>query len=148
MCLKRRQLPVTSVVVKASARALLRIINEIVTTHDQDGRCARLSLHAVHGAESMVVHNDVLRFKESLHDVINRTVLFGKPSKSDDIVQLTVETAPGGALFEATLRHNQDTGKFALAGDVSRINAYGTQSECVDGSAIKKFCYCKDLPHR
>jgi hypothetical protein len=57
--------------------------------------------------------------------------------------QLTIQTRPGGALFEGTLRFDEETKHVQMMGDISRINRYGTQSHCIDTTNVKKFCYCK-----
>jgi hypothetical protein len=49
-------------------------------------------------------------------------------------------TNPGGAMFEATVLRSNRT--FQLEGDISRINTYGNQTECVDDAMLKLYCYC------
>jgi hypothetical protein len=51
-----------------------------------------------------------------------------------------IETVPGEARFEATVLRSKST--FQLQGDVSRINRYGNQAECVDDAELKPYCYC------
>jgi hypothetical protein len=154
MCLNSRQLPVDDSVVTAAASNLVQILNDILTYNDPHGLCARLRLHAVHGADSLqAVHEAdrlAVREEDRTHGVFSFQADHGVfssqdvvSSQSDVIVQLTVETTPGGALFEATLRRHSDAHPFTLVGDVSRINKYGIQSECVDVGDIKKICYCK-----
>ncbi|XP_043276479.1 uncharacterized protein [Venturia canescens] len=53
---------------------------------------------------------------------------------------ITVATEPGGAIFEASIRHNATSNK--LVGPISRLNAYGTQSACVDDFNTRLYCYC------
>jgi hypothetical protein len=50
------------------------------------------------------------------------------------------DTVPGGARFEATVLRSERT--FKLQGDISRINMYGNQTECVDDAVLKLYCYC------
>jgi len=50
------------------------------------------------------------------------------------------DTIPWGATFEATVLRSKGT--FQLTGDVSRINTYGNQTECVDDAQLNLFCYC------
>ncbi|XP_037297818.1 uncharacterized protein LOC115448259 [Manduca sexta] len=54
---------------------------------------------------------------------------------------VVVRTQPGGAVFEATLRHDYD--EWVLAGTVSRLNLYGEQSRCVHHYQLKLYCYCQ-----
>ncbi|XP_076447072.1 uncharacterized protein LOC143284270 [Babylonia areolata] len=141
MCMKRKALPLSSHIVRKTAREIVRKINEFLQ-HDFD-QCARLELKSIHQAEQMAANDDVLRFEESLHDVINRTVRFGDRSESVVIYQLAIETEPGNAVFEGTMKYEEYSESFSLAGDISRINAYGTQSHCINKFKLKKFCFCK-----
>jgi hypothetical protein len=68
------------------------------------------------------------RLKRKLSDVNNLLVEYGK--RVD--YQLTIQTRPGGALFEGTLRFDEETKKVKMMSDISRINRYGTQSHCID----------------
>jgi hypothetical protein len=47
---------------------------------------------------------------------------------------------PGGARFEATVFRSKGT--FTLKGDVSRINTYDNQTDCVDDAGLKQYCNC------
>jgi hypothetical protein len=51
-----------------------------------------------------------------------------------------IDTVPGGARFEATVLRSKRS--FQLQGDVSRINRYGNQTECVNDAQLKLYCYC------
>ncbi|KAL8568849.1 hypothetical protein ACOMHN_053847 [Nucella lapillus] len=141
MCMKRIQLSPTSDIVRRTAHVFVRKINEFLK-FDFD-LCAKLKLKKIHQAEQMIANEDVLRFEESLHDVINRTVRYGNRSESVVIYQLSIETEPSNALFEGTLKYEAFSDSFTLAGDISRINAYGTQSDCIINFKLKKFCFCK-----
>ncbi|XP_077518259.1 uncharacterized protein LOC144128602 [Amblyomma americanum] len=55
---------------------------------------------------------------------------------------LHLETSPGGALFETTVRTYNDGRPSELLGDVSRLNLYKGQADCVQSASIKKFCFC------
>jgi Protein of unknown function (DUF229) len=128
--------------VRRVADGVVRHINDVVSVHR--GRCAELRLAAVVEARRLLPGNDVMRFRNSRRDVIGRTVEF-----DDDVAavagrfaeyQLTLRTTPGGALFEATVR--QEGNSSTEVAFVSRINAYGDQSVCIDFHSHKKFCYC------
>ncbi|XP_075992557.1 uncharacterized protein LOC142987578 isoform X2 [Anticarsia gemmatalis] len=53
---------------------------------------------------------------------------------------VVVRTTPGGGVFEATLR--QDDDRWSLAGTISRLNLYGNQSHCTHNPQLKLYCYC------
>ena len=106
-------------------------INEKFTNVSQ---CEILSLSEVKYASRFVTSDKVLSFNRKLSGKrVNRYVDY----------QLTIQSRPGGALFEGTFRFDEETKKVQMMGDISRINRYGTQSHCIDTTNVKKFCYCK-----
>jgi hypothetical protein len=57
-----------------------------------------------------------------------------------DYFIVTFDALPGEARFEATVLRSEET--FQVKGDISRINTYANQSECVNDSILKLYCYC------
>ncbi|KAE8751146.1 hypothetical protein FOCC_FOCC002230 [Frankliniella occidentalis] len=57
--------------------------------------------------------------------------------------QLTLRTEPGAALFSATVGYNSGTDGMWLEGSVSRLNAYGQTSWCVNSTALRPLCHCR-----
>ena len=58
---------------------------------------------------------------------------------------ITVRTTPGKGLFESTMKYNILLDQFTvLKQDISRINAYGNQSNCVMEAdpSLRGFCHC------
>ncbi|KAK2170546.1 hypothetical protein LSH36_2g08007 [Paralvinella palmiformis] len=51
-------------------------------------------------------------------------------------------TNPGEALFEANIRKSDAERTIKVSGEISRINAYGDQSSCIQYFDHKKFCFC------
>lgn len=49
---------------------------------------------------------------------------------------------PSHGQFEATVRCDEDCRKPKVIEEVSRINLYGTQSDCINDSYLRKYCYC------
>lgn len=67
-----------------------------------------------------------------------------KYSPTDDhVYTVTVQTKPGNAVFEGTVRllHHNKT-EPDLLGSISRLNLYGNQSACIDDAILRKYCYC------
>jgi hypothetical protein len=61
---------------------------------------------------------------ESKNDVIDRTGLYGERVNIYVDYQLTLQTKPGDAVFEGTLRYDESEKTLDLVGDISRINKY------------------------
>ncbi|XP_003493439.1 uncharacterized protein LOC100749022 [Bombus impatiens] len=55
---------------------------------------------------------------------------------------ITIQTEPGDAIFEGTIRYRNESKTNKLVGSVSRLNAYGKQSACVDEFNMRLYCYC------
>jgi hypothetical protein len=99
-------------------------INEKFTNVSQ---CEILSLSEVKYASRLVTSDKVLSFNRKLSGKrVNRYVDY----------QLTIQSRPGGALFEGTFRFDEETKKVQMMGDISRINRYGTQSHCIDTTNV------------
>ena len=94
-------------------------------------------------ASQLVTSDKVLSFERKLSDVNNLLVKYGKRVNTYIDYQLTIQTKPGDAMFEGTLRFDEEKKTVQMMGDISRINKYGTQSHCVDETNVKKFCFCK-----
>jgi hypothetical protein len=54
-----------------------------------------------------------------------------------------IETTPGNAVFEGSMRHRSDNDSMSLVGSISRLNAYGSQSACVDDFHMRLYCFCR-----
>lgn len=90
--------------------------------------------------------NRTQQFKKCADLRLNRLVdvrgTVHNESKHKDYVVL-IETAPGSAVFEATVRQlTKNDHKFQILGTVSRINAYWSQSACTNDPTLKMYCYC------
>ncbi|RXG53562.1 hypothetical protein Avbf_09196 [Armadillidium vulgare] len=64
-----------------------------------------------------------------------------------DLVSVQALYNPGNALIETTLMWDKTNENlpFTVSGEISRINKYGNQSECVTDKEIVKICVCKDM---
>ncbi|XP_037277308.2 uncharacterized protein LOC119170288 [Rhipicephalus microplus] len=105
--------------VARAASVLIDNINGFIASHRN--RCASLKLASVKSARTY------------LRDLAGTTSL-------DYVLQ--VETAPGGAVFEATVRTYNNGKPAKLLGDVSRLNLYRGAADCMEIAHLKKFCSC------
>ncbi|XP_075545463.1 uncharacterized protein LOC142579300 [Dermacentor variabilis] len=103
------------------ASVLIDGINLLTAPHRN--RCAHLKLAAVKSA---------------------RVYLRDSAAASLDYV-LHVETAPGGAIFEGTVRTYNNGNPSEVLGDVSRLNLYKGTADCMEMAHLKKFCSCTPL---
>ncbi|KAJ9587424.1 hypothetical protein L9F63_019054, partial [Diploptera punctata] len=66
----------------------------------------------------------------SLQRLVNVRGRFNEKDKHVDLV-LLIETVPGNAMFEATVRHVLQDKSYKVVGLISRVNMYWSQSKCI-----------------
>lgn len=62
-----------------------------------------------------------------------------------DLYQIKLALVPGDSIFEASIRHFKGNDSVELKmSDVSRINMYRSQAQCVESKYphLRKYCYC------
>ncbi|XP_023235860.1 uncharacterized protein LOC111635199 [Centruroides sculpturatus] len=135
-------IPVNDIGVISAANALVDTLNEWTSSYSD--KCLNLTLSSIVGAHLGSANDQVLRFDHHEHDVINSHVVYGKKIVGPVDYLITVSTIPGNALFEATVRYDINEKSYKVLDEVSRINKYGKQSECIKSAKLRKYCYCKN----
>lgn len=138
-CLQHQAISVTEEVIRKASAALLNKIK--LELFSYQSICANLSLHKTHEA-TRLVEPDVRAVSDDKDTNVN---VFGDNTKRLEDIQVVIETIPGNALFEATVRLDTVEDSFTVLGDISRINKYEHQSDCIDVFRLKKFCQCKEF---
>jgi len=111
--------------VKLAGDELIKNINKMLSNYKE---CAELKLVKIHSARRevpLVSPNDTIQGNIQLVDYT-----------------LSLETTPGNALFEATVRQDKFQEIFYVVGIVSRLNTYGSQSNCMLDYKLKLYCFC------
>ncbi|XP_055893294.1 uncharacterized protein LOC129921593 [Biomphalaria glabrata] len=140
LCLEQASVDLGGRLAGDIARSVVSLINDMLRPASH--LCAELTLAEILDIVQMKSNENVLRFQDSFHDVINQTVVYGNRTEAPVVYQVTLKTAPGGAVFEVTVAYDTVFHAFKLGGDVSRINAYEDQSACIENFKLKKMCYC------
>jgi len=118
----------TSEIVQKGAAHLVQVLNNVISnipahSIDDGYTCASLSLKEVIKAHKAVQGEDL-------------NVTF-------DIYTITVQTTPGDAILESTIKFTQTTNAYEIIGDIRRLNMYGNQSACILFKAILRlYCFC------
>ncbi|RUS82218.1 hypothetical protein EGW08_010032 [Elysia chlorotica] len=140
LCLEPKKLKPTGLLARGIGDAVVAHINKELSGAFH--LCAQLSLENISQVVKMASNDQILRFDNVFNDVINHTIVYGTKTEAPVIYQVTLSTIPGHALFEATISFDPSSGKFAMGGDISRINAYNDQSACIPNFKLKKMCFC------
>ena len=153
-CHKQVQVNTTDKQIVNAANVVVGKINVLLSGYSD--RCSLLTLKTVRSATSMELDTSILSFKRSINDVLRRRVAYGQEVVSVRHLLITLQTLPSGAIFESTVRispahinqnnvrHRQGEIEFfyEVIGEVSRINRYGSQADCIYIASLKKYCSC------
>ncbi|KAH7968050.1 uncharacterized protein LOC119382698 [Rhipicephalus sanguineus] len=140
-CQNRTVVPVNDPGVINASHALVSAVNSQLESRAE--LCSPLALDKVVDATVSQPNDKVLRFVRHYHDVIGRGVQLGKRVTAPLDYMVTVMVKPSNALLEATIRYYEPTEQYVVLGDVSRLNMYGSQGECISDAVMRKFCYCR-----
>ncbi|XP_062563713.1 uncharacterized protein LOC134226761 [Armigeres subalbatus] len=128
-----------------AAMATVDFINKYTERHR--GLCATLNLDEIKWAAKLSPHEDLVKFKKNK----DTDGYLGEFSSSGtkvayDMYQVKLVTNPGKAIFEASVLHDVTSNQYRVKlSDISRINKYGTQANCIYDTdpEMRKYCYCK-----
>jgi hypothetical protein len=139
-CLQHEILHSDHVTAKEAGEFIIDRINKL--TEKERHICEFLSVFKIHRAERLYQSDQVVLGHNRRE--IDENELRKQRKQAFDDIQITIETVPGNAMFEASVRIDlSDTKLHKLLGALSRTNKYGTQSVCVNDIYLKLFCFCK-----
>lgn len=129
--------------VEPISRFIAQSVNRLISRENFGQKCSELTLLKTVSAFEQHLSEKLLTFKDSRNDVIDRHVIYG--NKADETIKhflVTIQVKPSDALLEATVNVNRKTNQMQIIGEISRINFYGNQSECIDNQFLRRYCYC------
>lgn len=128
-----------------SAMAIVDYINRYTERHRSI--CATLSLDEIRWAAKLSPHEGLVRYKQN-KDTDGFLGEFSSTGTkvAHDMYQVKLVTVPGKAIYEGSVVHDLGNNQFRVKlSDISRINKYGTQANCIydKDPEVRKYCYCK-----
>ena len=134
--------------VRSLAEKSLTFINKLVSSTDKSrAQCEQLRLDEMFRA-GKVIHNwKVERFKSTRANsrCDSCMVVYKKASGSKtSTYELVFSVKPSNGMFEVTVKIKD--GAVEVDPNISRINAYGSQPDCIakEYPHLRKYCYCKN----
>ena len=143
-CPERYPLSVHHPSVTRSGRSLVKRINHMLQA--VHGLCETYNLHKIDEAELLIDSNETGDTATSSNK--NRMDYTNTDIDHVNLLQIVITTTPGGAKFEATVKYDAGGGDYKVVGDISRINIYGGESECIGDFELRKFCLCRNYHFR
>lgn len=143
-CLKWQIVSVSDDSAIKTANAAVNIFNGYL--NKTNSACLPLNLKRLVSAKKLETNNKLLKFKQSV-DMDGRVIdMSDKIENRKQFYQITIETNPGGGLFEVTASIDVLTGKMHFdKRDISRINLYGDAPKCIIDKypELRPFCFCR-----
>ncbi|XP_055612685.1 uncharacterized protein LOC129759308 [Uranotaenia lowii] len=129
-----------------SAMAVVEFINKYTERHR--GICASLTLDTIEWAAKLSPHDDLVKFKQN-KDTDGFLGDFSSTGTkiAHDMYQVKIVTIPGKAIYEGSVLHDIAKNQYRVKlSDISRINKYGSQANCIyeKDPEMRKYCYCKN----
>lgn len=122
-CNKKKKLATNDRKAQRAARYVVKIINSYIKFYPQ---CRTLYLNAIFSAILEKAHHSIMRGIQSTDYNID--------------IQLRIQTKPGLALYETTVRMNSFNMYFTKK--INRLNVDHESSYCINEKSVRKFCYC------
>jgi hypothetical protein len=143
-CLEWRNVSQSDAAIQQVARVAIDKINSLTK---ESANCSRLSLakivssaHYVPSQQDRLAAEKISKYLSS--QPLNFHPQFSSLSRIKELYQVSIITQPGGGHFEITCSHFL-SGEFEVSDkDISRINRYGHDADCILKPAIRPYCYC------
>ncbi|KAK6195767.1 hypothetical protein SNE40_001124 [Patella caerulea] len=142
-CLQWKSVNQSDTVIQQAISTAVATINDYTELHRH--KCALLKLSRVTRSVKYATNSNILKFKSSSdHD--GRVADLSSRTKGDEnYYQITFLTTPGNGHFEMTVRHSLNTSEITVSEkEISRINRYGSDPECIQSEYphLRPYCYC------
>ncbi|KAJ2939083.1 hypothetical protein O0L34_g10273 [Tuta absoluta] len=142
-CLKWEPVRPDEPMFKRAAQALLDHINHI--TELQRSKCAVRTLTSIDWVTKKRTNKKLLEF-QGAKDHDGYVGKFGPAIKlAKDVYQVKITVGPGKGVYEGAVTHLVKDDQFSInTREISRINAYNKEPECISAvyPHLNMFCYC------
>ncbi|CAF1010931.1 unnamed protein product [Adineta steineri] len=142
-CLQWNNITIDDIKIKQATRFIINYINKQLSVVDNQ-LCHQLQLHSIHNAQIYRPNQALLRFSKS-SDIDGRIPKYDDKHLNITFYQITFETKPNNAIYEATTQYSTRSSGFNMdLNHISRLNAYKSSASCIETSYshLRKFCYC------
>lgn len=134
----------TSEEVLRAANAVIDTINKF--TLESREICEKLSLKEVVWSAKLIPQKSLLSFKTNKDTDGFLADLSADTKLTNEIYQVKIVTSPSQGIYESSVLFDFVNNIFRVKiSDISRINKYGSQANCIydKNPELRKFCYCK-----
>lgn len=139
-CLQWKQVKINNPLIKRATEHIVNYINQNLA--EAESLCRSLTLVSIRNAQMYKTTNQ--NISVSFERGVRKLSHWNRAS---DIIfyQITFETKPNSAIYEATTEYTQRTDSlYTDLSHISRLNAYKSSADCIvrKHSHLRKFCMC------
>lgn len=142
-CLDWEKIDIKSPIVERLANTFIDTINNY--TYKYRDICAHLRVQNVEWVTKLKPNEQLVKFNKNADIDGFVADLTANTRVTSHIYQIKVLVVPGNSLFEASLTYYLKDDRLDLKlSDISRINKYGNQANCIVDTHpdLRKYCYC------
>lgn len=145
-CIQFKSISITNTHILIGAYLTVQHINNKLRKNEDTSRmCYELVLSDILSAVQAMPNTNVQRFK-GIDGGIGLGVgkpIFNEEKDLECTYEIQLRTKPNMAVYESTVKFVE--GRFVILGEISRVNRYGTQSQCITNTHpyLRKFCLCR-----
>jgi len=142
-CLQWNNININNTNIQQATKYIIDYINKNILLV-KNNLCHQIQLISIHNAQIYQPNQALLTFSKSL-DIDGRIPTYDDTQTDIIFYQITFETKPNQAIYEATIQYSNRSGGFSVdLNHISRLNAYKSSASCIEKSYshLRKFCLC------
>ncbi|CAF4743554.1 unnamed protein product, partial [Rotaria sp. Silwood1] len=142
-CLQWTNLNINDTKVKQATNHIINYINKQLLLV-KNNLCYQLELYSIHNVQIYQPNQALLTFSSS-SDIDGRIPKYNDKNTYITFYQITFETQPNKAIYEATTQYSNRSNNFNTdLNHISRLNSYKSSASCIEKSYshLRKFCHC------
>jgi hypothetical protein len=142
-CLQWNNININNTRIKQATKYIIDYINKHILSV-KNNLCHQIELVSINNAQIYQPNQALLTFSRSL-DIDGRIPNYSDNKTDITFYQITFETKPNQAIYEATTQYSNRSGGFSIdLNHISRLNAYKSSASCIEKSYshLRKFCQC------
>uniref|UniRef100_A0A7M5XLL0 Uncharacterized protein n=2 Tax=Clytia hemisphaerica TaxID=252671 RepID=A0A7M5XLL0_9CNID len=148
-CLTYTNINISNSIVQTIAGELVQNINTRFQKYNESRtQCEQLRLSKVLRASRQLPNKKVQLFEKTLRtaECDNCEIKLNSNFTATEIkYEIVFEVLPSNGVFEGSVEYNVKTSKVTVNENISRLNMYGKQPECIARKYpyLRPFCYCR-----
>ena len=150
-CLTFTDVDVEDSIVQTISMKMVEGINERLLEYNNSKElCSQLRIYSVLRASKTLPNSKVQQYEKTLRSSScdNCDIKLNSNFNATEIkYEIVFKVQPSNAVFEASGEFNTETKRITLNDNISRLNMYGNEPDCIAKEIpyLRAFCFCKNI---